>query len=459
MKTVLDSGVTVFLPEEEVEDNVREQLDTMGEHEAFDAETVKVMPDTHWGKGATIGFTMPIQDTVVPNVVGVDIGCGMSYAYLDGFSGRWNDNEFAEIVDERVRERIPMGFNVRGENSLNLVKEIPWDDCERKLESLSTTLNFAGVPDWFEGYGEQYFKDLCGRIEYDQNRAISSLGTLGGGNHFIEIGQSDDDEIVVTIHSGSRGIGSTIAGYWQQKATEATFQRNASVEIPDGEAKYLGLETGGLYTPSELSIDREAILEDYEGEAIEGKFGQVKSYLNAGKEDSNPLDYLEGEEAIGYYIDMIFAQTYASVSRRAMMDDVLDIFGWRVLDRGESVHNYIDFEDGVVRKGATRVHEGEKAIVPFNMRDGTIVIEGKGNPEWNYSAPHGAGRVMSRTKAKNEIDLDTVEKQMDGIATTVIPLDEAPDSYKDHELIEEAIDPTAEIVDRVRPLHNIKADD
>ena len=181
--------------------------------------------------------------------------------------------------------------------------------------------------------------------------------------------------------------------------------------------------------------------------------------MNAGKNDKDDLDWLEGTEAIGYYIDMIFAQTYAAESRRIMREEAAKAVGAE-LDcnaSGQSVHNYIDFETGIIRKGATAAQRGEIAFIPYNMKDGSLLVRGKGNEAWNYSAPHGAGRVMSRTEAKNVLSADDVEKEMEGIHTTNIPLDEAPDSYKDMELIETALQPTADIVDRLKPLHNLKA--
>ena len=460
MKTNVN-GATVFLPEDELEDECQEQIGNVASHEAFNAEDIAVMPDTHWGKGAPIGFTMPLHDRVVPNIVGVDIGCGMYWAYLDGVQpSDWEDEEWALEKDEDIRDAVPMGFDVREKPAMHIVNEFPWDVCTEKLDNLLENLGYLDedTPEWFEGYGGEYFKTLCKRVGYDVNRAIMSLGSLGGGNHFIELTEAvESGDVVLVIHSGSRGIGAAIAKHWQEQAHEATFQRQASVEIPDEEAKYVGLEEGGEYNANSLEINREAILEDYSGESIEGKFGHLKQYMNAGKDDKDSLDWLESTEALGYYIDMVFAQTYAEESRRLMGEDVADVLGSNISKSGQSVHNYIDFNDCILRKGATPAHKGQIAVIPYNMKEGTLLVRGKGNDGWNNSAPHGAGRAMSRTEAENTLSMEDVESQMDGVVTTNIPLDEAPDAYKDIALIEEAIQPTAEIVDRLVPLQNLKS--
>ena len=453
--------VHTALEREECEEGALEQIQSMADHPAFEGEsTIEIMPDFHYGAGAVIGFTMPIGNRVVPNTIGVDIGCGMSMIQLDGVdSSLWEDQ--GEEIDKEIRETVPMGFNVRSEPAIHIVNEFPWTECQTKLDRLLTQLEYSDdeYPEWFDGYDGEYFKTLCKRVGYDVNRAIMSLGTLGGGNHFIELSESTvDGNVYCTLHSGSRGIGAAIAQHWQDKATEAKFQRNATVEIPDSEAKYFGLQSGTEVAASELSINREAVLEDYGGEAIEGKYGQLKQFMNAGKNDYSDLDYLEGTEAIGYYIDMIFAQTYASLSRELMLQDIADVLGAEIVESIESVHNYIDFNDLIIRKGATRAHDGEYLIIPYNMKEGTVIAKGKGDWNWNNSAPHGAGRVMSRTQAKNELSEEKFTEEMSGIVTTELPLDEAPDSYKPVSLIEKSIEPTAEIVDRLIPIHNLKAE-
>lgn len=464
---------------DDAEDGAIEQIQSMVDHEALAGDDgIHIMPDFHWGSGAVIGFTMPLHDRVVPNIVGVDIGCGMTYAQLNGVSpDQWDDEGWAADADEAVREAVPMGFDVNKEPVMHIVDDFPWELCSEKLDNLLAHLEYDwnDLPLWFQdtdGFGGDYFKLLCRRTGYDVNRAICSLGSLGGGNHFIEFAESQESgDVYCIVHSGSRGIGAEIAKSWQDRATTLTYQRRNYVEIPTDELVYFEEDKAVFETPDEglfeqetarvrpdsLSIDREAVLADYDGEAIDGKFGQLKQFMAAGKNDSNPLDWLEGEEALGYYIDMIFAQTYASVSRSLMVESAADAIGATVGFESESVHNYIDFEDCVMRKGATPAHEGQTALIPYNMKQGSILAEGTGNPDWNKSAPHGAGRVMSRTEAENTLSADSVEAEMESVYTTNIPLDEAPASYKPVERIESVIGETAEITDRLVPLHNLKA--
>jgi len=468
--------VQTELSKDEAEDGVIEQIQEMVDHPALAGDDdVVIMPDFHVGSGAVIGFTMPLKDRVVPNIVGVDIGCGMSYAYLNDYISpeQWDDEVWAETLDEEIRNTVPFGFNVYDDPPMHLTEDFPFAECEAKLESLLNHLSYDtdDLPEWFDGYGERYFKDLCDRVEYDTSRAVNSLGTLGGGNHFIELSESSETgQVVVTVHSGSRGIGAAIANHWQDEAHQRTFERQAVVEVPKGELQYFEQDSIEFveYTepndeparvrPDSLSINREAILEDYDGEAIEGKFGQLKSFMNAGKSDKSDLDWLEGTEALGYYVDMIFAQTYASESRRLMIEQVTDVLDTSHDGVQESVHNYIDFDDGTIRKGATPARDGEQVLIPYNMRDGSVIAEGSGNGDWNNSAPHGAGRVMSRTRAKNELDKDDVVATMDGIQTTEIPLDEAPQSYKETDEIEAVLGDTVETIDRLEVLHNLKAE-
>lgn len=453
------------------DENCRDQIQTMVDHPAFQND-VAIMPDTHFGAGAVIGFTMPIGERVVPNTVGVDIGCGM-FALNIGrphtlMSGGKPD---FEILDEKIRQKIPMGRNVFDykNQDYHIADDFPWDECNRTFQTFREVMRkeFPFDGSEYDGYGKDYFLDTCQKVGYDESRAINSIGTLGGGNHFIEINQSaTTGDYWVVVHSGSRGIGLKIAKYWQEQAHKFTFEREGSVDIPDSEEKYFthegDVENLQNIQPDGLHINYEKVREDYEGEAIEGKIGQLQGFLKSGKSDKDDLDWLEGEEAVGYFIDMIFAQKYASESRKKMAYTVADVIGVEPEDSIESVHNYVDFRDRTVRKGATRAHEGERLIIPFNMRDGTIVCEGKGNEEWNNSAPHGAGRRMSRTRAFNELSFDKFKREMDGIFSTSVTedtLDEAPMAYKDTAVVESVIHETAEVIDRWEPVHNIKAEE
>lgn len=417
----------VFLEEGQLGQAAHEQLQTLVDHDAF-TNPVRVMSDAHWGKGSVIGFTMELGERVVPNTVGVDIGCGL-YAVNVGpelpVSG--------EELDRAVRTRVPMGSAVRSNTAYDMAR-FPWQEANTVLERFEENY---GRDLGFDGYDATYFTDLCRRVGVGENRAVDSIGTLGGGNHFIEFGRSErTGDVWVVIHSGSRGLGYEVATHWQERATDCMDTRGIDVEA-----------------------EFQRIREEYEGEEIGRRIDAFKKRLT-DRDRNETLDYLEGAEANGYFIDMIFAQQYASENRREMARQIRSILDAPRNDAIESVHNYIDFRDLVIRKGATRAYEDERFLVPFNMRDGTLICEGKSNPAWNVSAPHGAGRVMSRRKAVRELDLDAFRETMTGVFSTVVDsdtLDEAPQAYKDAGLIERSIEPTARITDRLDAIHNIKA--
>lgn len=432
---------------DEVEDGVLDQIQTLVDHEAFQ-NPVSIMPDTHVGAGAVIGFTMPVGDRVVPNTIGVDIGCGM---YAANFGEQTYMSHEYERWDAAIRERVPLGFEVHDDQPYHIGDDFPWAECEERLAQFDLDIESPG-------YDIDYFKDLCQRVGYDPRRAIDSLGSLGGGNHFIELGRSvetNGSDLWCIIHSGSRGIGLNIAQHHQERAVE--LRENEDIVVSEWVAdEYLP------YVNDDLTPKADKIRADFEGEAIGAAFDSISTARgNAiGNVDEN-LAYLEGEEAHQYYIDMVFAQMYASESRKEMMRYVGEAIGSEPVDTIESVHNFIDFRDSTIRKGATRAHEGDRAVIPFNMRDGTLLVEGKGNENWNRSAPHGAGRVMSRTQAYNELDVEEFKSQMEMVVSSSVgeaTLDEAPGAYKSASLIEDAIEPTAEVVDRLVPVLNIKAE-
>lgn len=469
---------------EEVDETCIEQVQNLVNHEAF-RNPVRIMPDAHAGAGAVIGFTMELGERICPNTVGVDIGCGMTALRLGRpkeLEVRLGDDGLMRDLDEMIREHVPMGRNTFADSpapqDYHIVDDFPWEACEQKLASLNDS--WEGEPIESPDYGKEYFLDLCERVGYDVTRAINSIGTLGGGNHFVEISRSDvTDDYWVVVHSGSRGIGLSIADYWQEQAHQACDDRADTVRdmlsgLPEGAYKFdvqevsdrelLNWVQGGM---GEDWKDTDWVRENYDGEEIGRLIGEMKdvsSYVreNAGGDD---LDYLEGEDRHGYLVDMIFAQTYAAQSRLVMVNTVaqlLNVTQWDPEDLIVSTHNYIDFDDLVVRKGATRVHQGERGVIPFNMRDGAIIVRGKGNDEWNQSAPHGAGRRGSRRWAFRQFDLAEFSQEMDGIFSTSVTedtIDEAPMAYKSRDVILERIEETASVEETLTPVHNLKAEE
>jgi Uncharacterized conserved protein len=457
------------LEEDEVEQNVIDQIQTFVDAPAFQ-ESVRVMPDTHVGAGCAIGFTMPLNERVVPNAIGVDIGCGMVAGEMGVIET--DDKALAEY-DEAIRDTVPTGRSVRSNPDYHIANGFPWESCEEKLAQFRETIgdpNWWDEPDWFDGYDIDYLKELCGRVEYDLNRVISSLGTLGGGNHFIELGQTDDERVWAVIHSGSRGIGFSIAEYWQENATERRTADWIRSELRDGLERYvvpsLDIDDGELVQwfqggQGQSYIDSEAIKSAVTDNYLIGIIHElIREAHPQERPDNEALDYLEREEAVGYYIDMVFAQTYADESRRLMLREVCDAVDSLPGTVISSTHNFIDFDDGVMRKGACRSREDEWFVLPFNMADGTYLCRGTGASDWNHSAPHGAGRVMSRTQAFDELDLAQMKAEMtDVFSTSVVQetLDEAPQAYKSAELIANAIEGTATVEEHLDPVLSIKA--
>ena len=451
------TNAKVFLPEEEIEDSCYEQIQNIVDHEAF-TEPVRVMPDAHWGAGCVIGFSMPLTDKVIPNVVGLDIGCAMSGIKIDNLNIDSHDK-----LDKEIRETIPMGFEVNSfDDAINIKDEFPWEEMNKKFLNFKDSL---GEDIEFDGYDIDYFKELCNRIDYDTTRAIKSVGSLGGSNHFIEFCVDKNNRHWVVVHSGSRGIGKAIAEYWQDKAIENRKQDN--IEQSSNTFKRFVENKYEEYVNNDLTFNKEKIREDFEGEQIDkvfGHLGNAKSEFEQEiKGDLNYVDelaYLEGDEAHGYYIDMIFAQTYASMSRKKMLEDIVDILDADIVERIETVHNYIDFDDLTIRKGSCNATDSSKILIPFNMRDGAIIARGKGNREWNNTAPHGAGRNMGRREAHRNLEFEDMKSEMENVEGkfTEDMLDEAPMAYKNTDLIKKQIEPTAEVINKLEVVHNIKAD-
>jgi len=400
------TNATVFA--ENVEPSCIEQITTMVNHPAF-TNKIAIMPDTHAGKGSVIGFTMPVGERIIPNVIGVDISCGMLAADL----GVQEIGIDLRALDEKIRERVPFGFKIH-----------------------SKELADAHIFEWC-------YKKTIERIGADEEKVLNSLGTLGGGNHFIEFGRSEKTgNIWVTIHTGSRNFGKRICDYWQKVAKK---------NLEDIRSKYFDARASVI---SNNTVDKTK---------IEEKFKELHKDMDEHWDAHVGLESLVEEDRDLYLKDMNVAGIYAYQNRVLILQEIKKIIpscDKKLLQCIQSIHNYISPSDQIIRKGAISSYEGEILIIPFNMRDGVLLCEGKGNPEWNYSAPHGAGRVLSRKKAKESISLDTFKGQMKDVFSTSVcveTLDEAPDAYKDSKMIERLLSPTATVIDRLIPIMNLKA--
>ena len=383
-----------------VEDVAREQILAVCDTEAFSASKIRIMPDVHAGKGCTIGTTMTVTDKIVPSMVGVDIGCGMYTVYLGKI-----DIDF-EKVDEAAHH-IPCGRDV-------------WEGRNERFDL--TVLR-------------------CYRDLKDSKRLERSLGTLGGGNHFIEIDEDGEGGKYLVIHSGSRNLGTQVAEHYQSLA----------VDLNAGKEDYYRR--------------REEIIRTYKEQ---GRREEIQSALKAlaleykAKEPSLPRDlcYLYGSFMEDYLHDVDICQKFAERNRARMAEIIIERCGFVALDTFQTVHNYIDVNEMILRKGSVSAKAGEKLLIPINMRDGSLICIGKGNEDWNCSAPHGAGRLMSRTAAFERLTMAEYEREMAGIySTCVVPntLDESPMAYKSIDEIVENIEPTAEIICRIKPIYNFKA--
>ncbi|MDG5776876.1 RtcB family protein [Haloarculaceae archaeon H-GB2-1] len=459
-----------------VEESCLQQIQDLIDHEAF-TEPVRIMPDTHWGAGAPVGFTMPLGRRIVPNVVGVDVGCGMAATNLGSELPLAHEER-----ERRVRDAVPMGRSVHDyDDAVHLVDEFPFDRANRVFERFDEAYRqqFGESVDplsfEFDGYDGEYFTSLCDRVLADQNQGmghvIQSVGTLGGGNHFVEFARANETgDYWLVVHSGSRYLGKAVAEYWQHRATN---YRNADAireSIPDHLESYLKFDpaevsdadlyawvTGGM---GESHLRKECIRNDFDGDEINAVFGELSTIEPEPESRNTDLDYLDGREAHGYFVDMLFAQQYARWNRERMSEAICDVLGVSPVDRFQSVHNYVDFRDLTIRKGATPARDGQRLVVPFNMADGSIIARGRGNDEYHRTAPHGAGRDMSRRQAHEEGSLAAFEESMaDVYSESVVEsvLDEAPMAYKSTDAIVEALDPTAEVLEWLEPVHNLKA--
>lgn len=359
---------------------------------------IRLMPDIHAGAGCTVGTTMTIADKIVPNLVGVDIGCGMETIKIK------ESNIELQKLDKMIYEKIPSGFRVR-------------EKTHRYFDEIN-------------------LEDLFCYKYIDPRRAEKSMGTLGGGNHFIEANKDTEGNIFIVIHSGSRHLGLEVANYYQEEGYRSL----------NGSAKK----------------DIENLIADLKAQSREGEIQKSIAALKNTKRTNIPrqLAYISGELFEQYIHDMKIVQRYAARNRQAMMDEIIKGMKIHVTEQFTTIHNYIDTKAMILRKGAVSAREGEKLLIPINMRDGSLICMGKGNDDWNQSAPHGAGRLMSRSVAKESFTVSEFKRQMDGIYTTSVnkdTLDECPMAYKGMDDIVNYVGDTVDVVQVIKPIYNFKA--
>ena len=381
-----------------IEDEAIEQIRRMCDYEFTAGSRIRIMPDVHAGKGCTIGTTMTVKDKAVPNIVGVDIGCGMYTVNLGQ----------VEIDMEQMdgaAHFIPSGLNV-------------WEGRKERFDLLDLR---------------------CYRGLKDARRLERSLGTLGGGNHFIEIDQAADGTKYLVIHSGSRNLGKQVAEFYQRLA----------IDLSKGKEEYFAR--------------RDALIAEYKAAGRRKEIEKALKELRWKEhEPTIPEDlcFVYGQYLEDYLHDVEICQRFARRSRELMAEIILQRLGIEAVDAFHTIHNYIDTDEMILRKGAIAAHKGEKVLIPINMRDGSVLAIGKGNPDWNYSAPHGAGRIMSRTAAKENLDLDEYRREMAGIYTTSVneaTLDEAPMAYKSLSDIIDVIQESVDVIEVLKPIYNFKA--
>ena len=376
-----------------IEDEAVEQIRRMCDYEFTEGASIRIMPDVHWGKGCTIGTTMTVRDKVVPNLVGVDIGCGMYTVNL-------GKEEIDLARFDEAAHYVPSGRNL-------------WDGRQEKFDLLGL---------------------CCYRALKDTKRIARSLGTLGGGNHFIEIDRSADGTNYLVIHTGSRNLGKQVAEYYQ----------NIAIDLSHGK--------------DELFRARDELIRRYKAEGRRGELQEALKDLNRAfqaKAAEIPADlaFLFGSYLEDYLHDIEICQDFARRNREVLARVLLECTGLVVGEAFHTIHNYIDTEERILRKGAIAAHKGERVLIPINMRDGSILAVGRGEPDWNYSAPHGAGRLMSRTAAKENLSMDEFRETMADVYTTAVnenTLDEAPMAYKS---LADIID----VIEVLKPIYNFKA--
>lgn len=374
-----------------VEDEALTQIKNLCDQDWAKDSVIRVMPDTHAGKGCTIGTTMTIKDKVCPDTVGVDVGCGMLCVNLGKI-----DVDFAKL-DKVINDFVPSGMNIR----------------DKALET-----------------AEKFFEDVKLFAQVDVERAKKSIGTLGGGNHFIEVDKDDEGNKYLVIHTGSRHMGFEVANWYMKRASKQQ--------------------------------EKETIGEIIQKMKDEGREKEIESVIKGmkAKLKKSQQEYVFGNLFEQYINDMKVAQRFATLNRDEIAKVIVEKMEWKPVDSFCTIHNYIDTDNMILRKGAVSAKLGERLMIPINMRDGSLICVGKGNKDWNESAPHGAGRLCSRTEARKNFSLEEYKKQMEGIWSTSVVMetvDECPMAYKNKDEIVKNIEPTVDVLKEIVPVYNFKA--
>lgn len=385
---------------DQIEEECVSQLVTLCSQEIFKDSQIRIMPDCHAGKGCVVGFTASIKDRIIPNLVGVDISCSISTYKLDV-----KEVDF-EQLDNVIRKYVPSGMSIR-----STVSKLVSDNLKAKIEK------------------------VCQEIgdENGYNRHLKSIGTLGGGNHFLELNKDKDGYLWLSVHCGSRNFGKKICDFHQDKAIKVYQDR---------------IDAKRVFALSQIPPKER---QDW-----------IKNHVESDKLPPE-LRYLDGEDLDLYVEHMKVAEEFATVNHQVIVHEICSHMGWNIVDSIFTHHNYIEFlgnREMIIRKGAISAKKGERVIIPLNMKDGSIIGVGKGNEDWNSSAPHGAGRVLSRGKAKSVLSIEEFQDRMKDVWSSCVSestLDESPMAYKDMNVIIDAIGETVDIVDRIIPIYNFKA--
>jgi RNA-splicing ligase RtcB len=440
MFTITGKYTTANVTIDEIDESTTTQIHLMASHPSC-TNPIVIMPDCHAGKGCCIGFTMKATDKIVPNYIGVDLGCGMRSCKTSLKEINFNINKF-KALDSEIRKHVPMGMNVNKQIDKNFknryVKLVNKNACSINNQFINhlKVIDIDEVEKLIKGFG------------IDLNYFYASLGSLGGGNHYLEGGISSlDDAIWMTVHTGSRNFGKKVCEHFD------TVARNNHNN--DGKTSINDYIKGIMFNVNNGTINKKDI-----ADLIEKKKACKVDF------DIKNSSYVCGDLLNKYMEGMFLAQVYAEFNREIIMEKIEELLikligkDGSYCDSIETVHNFISFRDNIIRKGAVASYNGERLIIPFNMRDGILICDGKSNPDWNFSAPHGAGRVLSRSAAKESISMEDYKNSMNGIFSTSVgvdTIDESPFAYKDAKMIEKAIEPTAKVLFKLKPIYNVKA--